>query len=240
MKLYLERNDHGTITLYPLALAGCFVRANSEQAALEALPAAVAEWANDMQRHGEPLPANLDAEATIVERGISDDDVRDETFSTELFEPEKQLISQQEVDHLLRLAEHNRADLLTLLRGMDGNTLRWKPERDAPTVGELILHLGDADHWYTTRIDAGLVSAEWDTVTALPTLQFLAEERRRALANMANLTDAQRSAVFQAPHDASRPGEWWSVRKILRRMLAHEREHIAQLRDYFDMLARTC
>ncbi len=241
MKIYLDINKFGAATAYPLALFGCFAWGADEAAALAAMPDAVAQWRADRLRYGLATDAVDCSQLDVVERTSSDEGVTDATFSSGLFEAEIRPISQAEVDDALVYGDFVRADLLELIKGLDGNTLNFKPFANMPSVREIIYHIGGADHWYTTRLlSAEKFSADWPAVTKLPPAAFLLEARQRAKQNLAGLTDAQRSATFTNEHNASRPTELWTVRKILRRMVAHEREHIAEIRDYFDALAMTC
>jgi hypothetical protein len=56
-------------------------------------------------------------------------------------------------------------------------------------------------------------------------------ERDRALTldRLRSLSPAQRSYVFQPVRPGRTVPEQWTVRKVLRRMLAHERVHTAEL-----------
>lgn len=241
LELYLDYNKFGAVTVYPLALMGCLAWGRNEADALAALPAAVDAWAEDMRRYGAVV-AEIDAhDHVIVERAESDPLVKDETFSCALFEAEIRPISQGEVNDTLALAQLVRGDLHDLIRGLDGNTLNYKPVADMPSIRQIVQHIGGADHWYITRLMTEQQHpTDWHEVQALPLRAFLTEERKRVMAYMSTLSDEQRAAVITSPHFTARPDEQWTVRKVLRRMIAHEREHIAEIRRYFDILATTC
>ncbi len=242
MDIYLDINKFGAATAYPLALMGCYAWGESEEAALAAVPQAVAEWRADMQRYGGIAPEIDTSTLTVIERVSSDEGVTDATFSSGLFEAEVRPISQGEINDTLDFMAHVRNDLMDLLRGVDGNTLNFRPFADVPTIGQIAQHIGGADHWYTTRVlaDEGAISAEWPTIEKLPLRKFLVEERKLARVNLSDLSETVRSDKFTCTHTCSRPTEVWTVRKILRRMLVHEREHIAEIRTYFNTLACSC
>lgn len=241
MDIYLDINKFGAVTAYPLALAGCYAWGENEEKALAAVPQAIEAWRADMLRYGGIAPEVDTSTLTIVERVSSDEGVKDATFSSGLFEAEIRPITQGEVNDTLDLAQHVRNDLMDLLRGVDGNTLNFKPFADMPSIRQIATHVGGADHWYTTRLLAeDQLAADWETVEKMPLRLFLAEERKRAFATMRNISDEKRSATFTCTHTCTRPTEVWTVRKILRRMLVHEREHIAEIRDYFNTLACSC
>lgn len=241
LDIYLDFNKFGACTAYPLALMGCFAWGDDEAAALAAVPQAVADWRADMLRYGAMVDAIDTSELRVVERVSSDEGVKDATFSSGLFEAEIRPISQGEINDTLELSTLIRNDLMTLIRGVDGNTLDFRPAADMPSIRKIVQHIGGADHWYTTRLMAeNEVPSDWHEVEALPLRKFLEEERRRVIAFMSDLNEEQRSATFTCEHTCSRPTEVWTVRKIMRRMLVHEREHIAQIRNYFNILATTC
>ena len=241
MDIYLDVNKFGAVTAYPLALFGCFAWSVDEGAALAAVPAAVEQWRADRLRYGLAVGETNTGELTVVERVSSDEGVTDATFSSGLFEAEIRPITQAEISNALDYADQVRNDLFDLIRGIDSNTLNYKPMQDMPTVREIIYHIGGADHWYTTRVlSAENFPSDWPEVKTLPPNTFLKEARRRARLNLSNLSEEQRSVTFTTAHNASRPTELWTVRKILRRMVVHEREHIAEIRSYFATLALSC
>jgi hypothetical protein len=51
------------------------------------------------------------------------------------------------------------------------------------------------------------------------------------LARLRRLTDAERAAVVVPTAWAHTPGEPWTAHKALRRLLEHEREHTAHIRE---------
>ena len=241
MNIYLDINKFGAVTAYPLELPGCYAWGEDEASAMAALPGMIEAYSAERSRFGLPITLESPLTFDIVERTSSDKGVKDATFSSGLFEVEKAPISQAGVDELMVLAQHVRGDLMDLLRGVDGNTLDFRPFADVPTIGQIAKHTGGADHWYTTRFMAeDELDTDWDDVEALPLRLFLAEERKRVAVKMSDLSEENRSGVFTCTHTCTRPTEVWTVRKILRRMLVHEREHIAEIRSYFDMMARTC
>jgi hypothetical protein len=74
--------------------------------------------------------------------------------------------------------------------------------------------MAESDLWYTDRLK------QWPEAP----LFRLAATRGVALERLRALSDDERSRVTY--HE----GDEWTPRKVIRRMLEHEREHIAQLR----------
>ena len=61
--------------------------------------------------------------------------------------------------------------------------------------------------------------------------KFLEMERRTAVERLQALTELERTEVVQCARWTQHPEEPWTARKVLRRFLEHEREHIAQARQ---------
>ena len=80
---------------------------------------------------------------------------------------------------------------------------------------ELSGHLAEADLWYTDRL------TRWPEAP----LFRLAAARGIALERLRDMSEERRASV------TSFDGEDWTPRKVMRRMLEHEREHIHEIRE---------
>ena len=102
----------------------------------------------------------------------------------------------------------------------------------SPSPRQVLRHIGNAEQWYVSRlVPPDELPAEWDDDENLHWYEFLKMERETALACLRKLTDQQRSEVFFPKTWTRNPDEPWTVRKVVRRFLEHEREHIEQIRD---------
>ena len=130
----------------------------------------------------------------------------------------------QDVGRTLRLMDHTRRDLLELCSHLDSDTLRRRPKGGPRTVGNCLRHIAIAEWWYITRLEI-----------ALPTdfprnhIELLHYTRGLAERELKRLTKHQRRLIFQPRNDPSPICNLWTARKVLRRLVDHERLHTAYI-----------
>ncbi|HSH01529.1 MAG TPA: DinB family protein [Anaerolineae bacterium] len=225
---YLDFNEDGACMAHILDLPGCFVRADNRELALLSLPTAMEGYQAWLRSHGEdpePLPADFEIEVVAE---VTGEGGLHRGGRVGLFEPEKEPVSAAEVTSWLRLAAYNREELLTLVGGWPDSLLGWRPSEDEMSIHDVLVHIGDADGIYVTRIlrptpaiqrkEAGM---DWR--------QYLAVQREAAITQLRNLSEEERSWI-NVPDDHE-GDESWTVRKVLRRMVEHEREHMAHIHE---------
>ena len=120
--------------------------------------------------------------------------------------------------------DHSRRDLLELVHGLDGDALRSRPRGGPRTVGNCLRHVAIAERWYITRLDIDLpTDFPRDRVGLLRYTRGLAERELK------RLTKDLRTRVFQPKDDPSPVCNLWTARKVLRRLVDHERLHTAYI-----------
>ncbi len=235
--LYLERAEERPWTAHVLDLPGCFARGNTRQEAVAATLPAIRAYHAWLRRHGEPAPPeNEPITCTVAEEGVGSGFYPGDAAA--LFSPEKQPISPQEMERHFRLLAHSRADLLALVEGLPEAVLERKVGT-APSVGDLLRHIGNAEEWYVSRlVPPETLPPEWEKDAELPLAAFLEMERWTALERLRRLTPEERSRIAYSDRWTARPEEPWTARKALRRFLEHEREHTAQIGDLLELQRR--
>lgn len=107
-----------------------------------------------------------------------------------------------------------------------------QPAPHAFSLRRVLRHIGNAEEWYVSRlVGPETLPAEWEHDENLPLLQFLALERRTVVDRLRRLTDDELSRVVYPSQWTDHPEEPWTARKALRRLIEHEREHTAQVRE---------
>lgn len=186
---------------------------------LERMPAKYNEYRTWLRVHrfADPGP---DAGVEVVEE-IRGDEV--------LFTPDRLPATVGELDQTIQLLEVSRSDLIGILEGLPAGALDWDPpyERFHPwarwrTVRQVLAHLANTEtHYYLAAIG---FHPQWGPVPMESQWQsFLAHRRTKAIEFLDQLRDAS---------DLARKDdvEGWSVRKVLRRMIWHERLHTKSIR----------
>ena len=193
------------------ALPGASARGKTIEEAKENIRVAVEEYLSLLRDVGEQVPkASEDIHLEFEE-------VDGTTFLTDY-----DALRPNEMETLFRWMAVSRQELMDLVKSLPGEALEWTPEDDTPSIREILCHIAESDLWYTDRLK------QWPEAP----LYRLAATRGVALARLRALSEEDRSRV--TVHE----GEEWTPRKVVRRMLEHEREHITQLRQLLEAYQR--
>ncbi len=104
---------------------------------------------------------------------------------------------------------------MDLVKNLPEEALDCKVDADKPCIREILCRIAEADLWYTDRLK------QWPDAP----LFRLAAARGVALERLRALTETERANL------TAYDGQEWTPRKIMRRMLEHEREQIHQIRQ---------
>lgn len=227
----LELAADGQAMAHVVQLPGCVARAASREQALALLPAAIRDYCAWLAKHGEtPEPHSADdLEIVEVKGGIGPFDPGDRAA---LFATDRQPLTREELETYLVRAGYSRADLLAMTTHLPDRMLNWQPDEQSMSIRRVLRHVGNAEEWYVSRlVEPETLSAEWATDESMPTFDFLQMSRRTAAARLRALTDDELARVHVPTAFTRRPGEHWTARKALRRLLEHELEHLGHIRE---------
>ena len=189
------------------ALPGASARGETVEEAKEKVRVAIEEYLSLLRDVGEPVPKESE-----------DIRLEFEEVDTTTFLTDYDALHPNEMETLFRWMAVSRQELMDLVKSLPEEASDWKPDDDTPAIREILCHMAEADLWYTDRLK------QWPEAP----LYRLAATRGVALERLRALTDQDRTRVTF--HD----GEEWTIRKVIRRMLEHEREHVAQLRQLIE------
>jgi predicted RNase H-like HicB family nuclease/uncharacterized damage-inducible protein DinB len=207
--VYLECDDEtlseGGYLAHIPALPGCVGRGMTKKEAVA--------------RCEETLRAYL---ALLIHAGVSGVPRENEALSLEVhecgghtFPSDYNPIMPNEAEQLVQWLEVSRDELLETVSKLPKAALDWKPNPKVMSMREILNHVSDSDLWYVQKLH------EWpaETFERLNATRELVEQSLR------NLTDEERNRV------TIHYGEEWTARKVVRRALEHEREHLQQIRE---------
>lgn len=236
---YLEVDESGRCLAHVLSLPGCVVRAPDRDQAVAQLPAAIDNYCAWLRNHGEtvePSTAGFEIEIAEVHTGLGPFDRRTQAA---LFTPDEQPLTTDDLERHLQVLGYSRADLLDLVVDLPDELLDWQPNAESFSLRELLRHVGNAEEWYVSRlVPADTLPEEWANDEEMPLFEFLAMERRTAIARLRQLTADERSSTVFPTAWSHRPEEPWTARKALRRFVEHEREHTGQARELLETRRR--
>lgn len=217
----IEVGGDGWCTAWVPELPGCFVNEQSEQAALLTLPKAIVAYLRWLRRHRERVRLLRAAAVRIVERHQRAEPMRWGNYEV-LHAFERCPVARTELARLLRWMRFMRADTLQLLDLVPPDGLTWSRPGQKRTIGEHLHHMAHAEQWYLERVALG--PSPGPAVSTGDPVGHLATVRSGVAARLSRMTREERARIVQADN-----GRWWSTRKMLGRMLYHERYHIRSM-----------
>jgi predicted RNase H-like HicB family nuclease len=185
------------------ALPGASARGQTIAEAKEKIKSAIEAYLALLHDVGEPVPQvgeNIHLEFEEVE--------------TTTFLTDYDALRPNEMETLFRWLAISRQELMDLVKGLPEEVFDWRLDDATISIREILCRLAEADLWYTDRLK------RWPEAP----LFRLAAARGVALERLRALTEANRAGITVYE------GEEWTPRKIMRRMLEHERESVQQIR----------
>lgn len=210
--LSIEELEPGYCVAWVLALPGCYAPGATRVAALDAAPARIAayfDWLTTLGPDGLDLfPAREGYTTTIIEEHVPVT-IGEDSIVNALFADDRRPLTADEIGRGLVLLGATRRDVIA--------TVAKARDEHSDEVEPLLLHLARAEWWYFDRLGlaAELAVPREGTLAQVEVVRDFARKRLPALAGDGRVV--------------SKRGELWSARKVLRRMLQHERDHTEQI-----------
>jgi predicted RNase H-like HicB family nuclease/uncharacterized damage-inducible protein DinB len=214
-QVYLETSkgvlEEGGYLAHIPQLIGCVARGKTRDEALDRLRESAAAYREWLKRNGIAADTGQPIEFDVVET------------EAPIFPPDYEPLREEELDDLFHRIALSRQSLLETVGRLDKAALEWQPEKDSWAVVNILAHLAQADLWYASRLEEG----------GLPNLLWrLAAARALAVHRLQELPEQARGNV------TVHAGEEWTPRKVSRRMIEHEQEHLEQIKEILGKYAR--
>ena len=203
-----EHNENDTL-LYSIDYVGAYTRGESLEAAREKMPGEISSY---LKWLGEEMTDHT--EVVIVQEKASDLAIQD-ADSDVLFESEKAPLTIDEYEKLKALALKSARDFLALYASIPDKNAVASPERKTfygqvpRSAVEMYEHTKNVNEYYFAEIE---IDAD-NSVN-------IYECRKRGFEALEAKPDFLQNAVFEGSY-----GELWSLRKVLRRFIWHDRIH---------------
>ena len=202
-------HNRGDTLLYAVDLPGAYARGESLPAAIAKMPAEIKAY---LAWKGDPIPDLI--EIVIAEEKESELDIRD-ADSDAIFDCEKSPLTREEYETLKALALRSAKDFLALYESIPDKDAGLSPLRKTfygqvpHTAREMYEHTKNVNAYYFGEIG---VDADNDgDIFACRLRGFEALEAQPDFLHM---------PVIEGSY-----GEFWSLRKMLRRFIWHDRIH---------------
>ena len=225
--LFLESGpQHRKTWVFVPSLPGCVAVGPTSDAAIEISRAAIAERLDFLRRHGETIAGAESIEIVVAEHVIEREFLG---FGQQFFPPDAEPLTQDEARRQLRWATWSREELVAAARAQP-EPLTVKPATRGRSAAAILSHVAGAE-WAYVSSTLGTLRGGSAAIAAIERAgeqpwQALAAERLALMARLDEMTPDEMARIVERN---GRPR--WTARRMLRRMLEHESEHIGELRS---------
>ncbi|MCE5193228.1 MAG: hypothetical protein ABFD13_03155 [Candidatus Cryosericum sp.] len=209
VNVVMEYNDKGYM-LWAEHYPGAFTRGKTKEEALGKIPTEVRSY-NAWRNH---VATQSDVSVVVVQEWKTNLNVAD-ADSDVIFDSEKALITENEYVFLKELVLKSAEDFRTLYASIPDKDLAAKPGRktfhgEVPlTANAMMTHTNSTTRYYAAQLGVQLKN-----------LTDICENRLNAISCIERLPGYLDSPVVLGDYE-----EWWSLKKVLRRFLWHDRIH---------------
>ena len=225
----LEVGSEGTCAFVP-SCPGCWVFGRTQERVLEKVRIAVAEWFEWIERNGEQVSEMKDYELEVFEMMKVDYNPVEAGKPEPLFWSEVPPVSRKDVARILRLMSYSREDLLKLVSNLSAECLDWLPSNRPRTIRNCLQHIAIVEPWYISRLNIDLPGRYPRNL-----LRMLDYTRKIVVDSLKTMPRDRMRGIFQPTKDLSPICNLWTARKVLRRLVDHERLHT----KYIDKVLQT-
>lgn len=222
-ELYVETGPrHRKTMVHVGGLLGCTAMGATTDEAIEKTRAALSQRLAFLRRHGEDVPDPEPIEFEVAEEDLSGDFLG---FAVTFFEADRAPLTEAELRRTVRWLGWSREALVDAARAQPGGIVS-APARGRTALA-ILQHVAGSERGYLNSV-VGPVPGLNAAVKALENATGepwdpLGEERALVVDRMLAMDDAERSTVVQ------RGKQPQSARRMARKMLEHEWEHVLEL-----------
>jgi hypothetical protein len=221
----LELNMEGRALAWALDFPGCFAYGKEGPEAVIALAKSLVAYEDWVTRRGGHNWVDLgDFDIRLVETwtvySINQQYELDEEGYTvnSWFRHDWKPLSPVEVERGLSLLDWTRQDLLRASEGLSAEHLDRERAGERWNIRGVLKHVANAEWWYLDRL--GLANGPHESLPVGETerLRFVRQRLKEVLPDLVGKEQV-----------LGKDGEFWSPRKLLRRVLWHELDHVQHI-----------
>jgi hypothetical protein len=230
-------NFGGSWSAFAFDVPGCATNAASRSDLLVIAPVAVAEhvaWLGSVVSGAEQV------EIDVVEEICAADEAAVE--GEFCFADDLRPVTTRDIEEAIAVMERSRACLLASVRAVPDAILDWRPPRSAmshvdewkpvpATVREILGDIAAAEGYYRAGLRDGRDENAIDSRA-----RDLELQRQLLVQALRALTAGERARRFEPIRPWQSAPEHWTARKVIRRVISHERFHTAEIRQRLSWL----
>ena len=239
-QVYLETRGgtHGYTMAHVLSIPGCVCDGKSIKEAVQSIPCTIRNHISWLEKHGEK-GESWEFKLRIKEHIYGVNELGLSGGKVAVFKPDYKFVDENDAKQYLAIWGHARNDLLRLTKTLSESQLKFRLNHNKRNVSEIMRHISNADWWYVSRIVMGLEKEYPDVSQSVPedTFQHLTATRKIVLEKLLSISVREKKKVFVPDYFAKYTDEIWTYRKVWRRLIEHELEHIIEIRKILQMIS---
>ena len=226
VRVGIESGFENRSLAYALDFPGCFAYGADDAEALLRIPHALLEYYTWVEKHTDTtwLPELGDFDVRLME--VWNTYFIDDTYELNKdgwdinawFRNDWKPLSMSEVRHGLAMLSWSRADLLSIVNELTPAQLNKERPGERWTIAGILGHIANSELWYLDRLNQAPIRHAQLPADPYERLALTRGHMERALPDLAGLDIV-----------VGKNGEFWSPRKLLRRTLWHEKDHIGHI-----------
>jgi hypothetical protein len=226
-RIGIENNNDGFRTIaWVLDHPGCFSYGDNADQAIDILPDAIFNYAAWAQARGadwinvEQIELAIDEtfECYPIDEKTFERVEKDGSMVESSFLHDWKPLTHLEIERALRILDWTRNDLLSIVGHLDPEKLAATHPGERWSIDGILRHIGGAEWWYMERLGRTFPESE---LPKAPRERL--DKVRAALVELLPQLEGVNQVV-------GLEGELWSPRKVLRRAVWHERDHVDHIR----------
>lgn len=227
-KLYLESGPKKKKTMvHVLDLLGCIVKGPTTDDALDKTPETIRTYLRFLKRHGEAVDPDSEFE-TIVAEHVNEGQWLGSGDPALVFRPDLEPLSLEDAETYIQRSQWLRTEVFALVGVLTNEQIEAEPDSKDRSIRTMLEHVLESEYFYVTTL--GKIDGLPGTGTLVrkregDLLDWMTHVRTLEIERIRSLTIEERSRSIE------RWKQTWTARKVLRRMLEHEWEHLVELSE---------
>ncbi|NHJ32248.1 MAG: hypothetical protein FK732_05255 [Asgard group archaeon] len=250
LKVNLEEGD-GCYYAHAIEILGCFSKANSRSEAIDMILRDVKQFCNWLQNIGEDNKYKEICkdfltginELQIVEELKGFSNLADSTGASGLFQSDIEKIPEEMFEFYITIINKLPEELLRIVFQYTNEERNQELLPGKPTINEELKDIYSTELFFIDRfgeeveqkfLDA--IKMTKDELESLTLLERVVKVRQGAIAILRSYYPKLTGKVFKSAEDAKYPEEQWTIKKLIRKLIEHERERINAIRVLVEAL----
>jgi predicted RNase H-like HicB family nuclease/uncharacterized damage-inducible protein DinB len=227
-KLYLESGPRKKKTMaHALDLLGCIARGSTTDEALDRTPEAIRAYLRFLKRHDQAVDPNGEF-ATIVAEHVTDGEWLGNGDPALVFQPDLEPLSLEDEEKYIQRLQWTRAEVVALVGALTGEQVDAEQHTKDRSIRAMLEHMLDSEYFYVSTLGK---------IHGLPGIGTIVKKQQGDLLDWMShvrTLEVERIRSLTADERSQPVVHWkrtWTARKVLRRMLEHEWEHLVELSE---------